>query len=101
MGLSVHSVARCTAMDAPSCYPNSKEALAMIPFSKRKAVLAAGLCQTHLQVLSCHSYVTAEAVIQAGYVPFDSCYHLRRQHNIRNLYTCVLSRVMLLCWTAQ
>lgn len=102
VGLSVGSVASCTTIDAPSCHSNSKEALATT-VCKRKAVFirTAGLCQKHLQVLSCHSYVRAEAATQAGYVPFDSFCHLSRQHNIRNLYTCVLSRVMLLSWTAQ
>lgn len=47
-----------------------------------------------------HSYVRAEAAAQAGYVPFDRFYHLSRQHNIRNLDTCVFSRVMLPSWTA-
>lgn len=77
MGLPVESVA--TTVDAPSCYSNSKEALEITVF-RRKAVFirTAGLCQKHLQVLPCHSYVIAEAVTQAEYLPVDSFCHLYR-----------------------
>lgn len=62
----------------------SMEALAIVlPRFQRTA----GLWQEHLQELSCHSFVRAEPAAQAGYTPFDSFYHLSRQHNIRNLYT--------------
>lgn len=36
VGLSVGSVASYTTIDAPSCYSNSKEALAITQFSNEK-----------------------------------------------------------------